>query len=134
MWNSKLIIALALCLVVGSAVLAQEEKWKELNQQARKLFQEGKYIEGIKIAENALNLAEKTFGPEDLNVAQSLNTLAELFFSHQGKYSNAEPLFKRSLEIYEKKLGPEDLNVATSLNFLACLYDDQRKYSNAEPL
>ncbi len=92
-----LAVVLALSLFVTSAVLAQQAKLVELNQQAMKLHQDGKYSDATKIVEEALRLAENTFGPDDPNVALSLNHLA-LLHEIQRKYSEAEPLFKRSLE------------------------------------
>ncbi len=133
MWPRKLIIVLALCLVVASAVLAQQEKWNELNQQVVKLHQEGKYTEATVIAEKSLEVAEKTFGSDNANVATALNNLAELY-RWQGKYSEAEALYKRSLTIREKALAPDHPDVATSLNNLAELYRSQGKYSGAEAL
>ncbi len=132
MRHRKLIVSLALCLVVASAVSAQD-KWNELNQKVVKLHQEGKYTEAIKTAEESLEMAERTFGPDHVNVATSLDSLAELYAS-QGRYSEAEPLYKRSLAIREKRLGPDHLDVATSLNNLAELYRSQGKYDEAEPL
>src|SRR5512139_3077500 len=115
MWPRKMIIALALCLVVASAVLAQQEKWNELNRQLVKLHQEGKYTEATVIAEKSLEVAEKTFGSDNANVATALNNLAELY-RWQGKYSEAEALYKRSLEIMERRLGPDHPDVARFLS------------------
>ncbi len=133
MWHGRLIVALALCLVVASAVLAQQEKWNELNQQVVKLYQDGKYTEATVIAEKSLEVAENAFGPDNASVATSLNNLADLY-RWQGKYSEAEALYKRSLTIREKALGPDHPDVATSLNNLAEMYSAQGKYSQAEPL
>ena len=91
MWQVRLIIALVLSLFVASAVLAQQEKWNELNQKMHKLYQEGKYAEATKIAEQALEVAEKTFGPEHPYVATSLAFLA-ILYKQQEKYAEAEPL------------------------------------------
>jgi tetratricopeptide (TPR) repeat protein len=133
MWHLKVITALALCLVGASTVLAQQEKWNELNQEMIKLNQQGKYAEAIKVAEKRLEIAERTFGPDHPNVATSLSNLAELYDS-QGMYSEAEPLFKRALAIREQALGPDDPDVAASLANLAELYRAQGKYAEAEPL
>ena len=92
--------ALALCLVLASAALAQQEEWKELNQQASELSRQGKSAEAIPIGKRALELAEKTFGPNHTNVAKSLDTLALLYWN-QRKYAEAESLYKRSLAIRE---------------------------------
>ena len=43
-------------------------------------------------------------GENHLNVALSLNNLAELYFC-QGKYSEAEPLYIQAVEIAERVLG-----------------------------
>ena len=71
--------------------------------------------------------------PDHLNVATSLNNLAELY-RNQGNYAQAEPLYKRSLAIMESILGPEHPDVATNLNNLAMLYHAQGHYAQAEPL
>jgi tetratricopeptide (TPR) repeat protein len=133
MWHRRLIIALALSLVVASAVLAQQERWNELNQEAWKLYQEGNYTVATKIAEKSLEVAEKTFGPDHPNVATSLTNLAVLYDS-QGKYAEAEPLYLRSLAIWVTRLGPDHPNVATCLNNLAALYRKIGKKEEASKL
>jgi tetratricopeptide (TPR) repeat protein len=124
----RLAVALGLCLVLTSAVLAQQEGWNELNQQAMKLHRQGKTAEAIPVGQRGLELAEKTFGPNHANVAKSLDNLARLYSSHR-KYADAELLYKRSLAIREKALGPEHPDVARSLNDLAKVY---RKTGRAE--
>ena len=131
-------IFLSLCVLLSAFVLtpasrAQEDRWKELQARAAALQDAGNYSEAISTAKEALNVAEATFGGEDVHVAASLNALASLYYS-QEKYADAEPLFKRALAIEEKALGPDDPHVATLLNNLAVLYDDQGKYADAEPL
>ena len=93
----------------------------------------GRYEEALPFLMKALAIREKSLGPEDLDVATSLNNLGELY-REQGQYGKAEPLYQRSLKIREKSLGPEDPAVATSLNNLALLYLTQGQYAKAEPL
>ena len=119
-------------LVAARPLPAQEARWYELNAQIRQLYQQGKYVEAIPPAQEALRVAEATFGPEHRNLATSLGYLA-LLYGHQGRYADAEPLFKRSLAITEKALGPDHPDVAMSLNNLATLYYDQGRYADAEP-
>ena len=76
------------------------------------------------VAKKALELAEKSLGPDHPTVATSLNNLAALFQA-QGQYTQAEPLYRRSLAIREKSLGPDHPDVATSLNNLAQHYQAQ---------
>ena len=85
---------------------AQEALWKEPYSKVLPLYQQGRYEEASKVAEEALHVAEKTFGPNHPHVAVSLNGLGELYRA-QGKCSEAEPLHNRSLEIFEKAVGPE---------------------------
>jgi CHAT domain-containing protein/Tfp pilus assembly protein PilF len=109
------------------------EEAKRLNEEAIKLYQQGKYNEAEPLYKRSLSIREKALGSNHPDVAASLNNLAGLYYS-QGNYSAAEPLLKRSLSIYEKALGSNHPDVATSLNNLAALYRTQGNYSAAEPL
>ncbi|MDB9823330.1 tetratricopeptide repeat protein, partial [Deltaproteobacteria bacterium] len=57
---------------------AKEDPWVTLSEQTATLYQQGQYSEATEVAEEALQLAEKTFGPEHANVATSLDNLAAL--------------------------------------------------------
>jgi tetratricopeptide (TPR) repeat protein/tRNA A-37 threonylcarbamoyl transferase component Bud32 len=105
----------------------------KLEQEIKKLYQAGKYAEAVPFALQLLDIREKTFGPEHLNTALTINNLAN-FYSDSGDYAKAEPLYQRSLKIREKVLGPEDPKTADSLNDLAALYDKMGYYAKAEPL
>jgi CHAT domain-containing protein/Tfp pilus assembly protein PilF len=109
-----------------------EEAYR-LNQEAVKLYQQGKYNEAEPLLKRSLDILQKALGANHPDVATSLNNLAQLY-SDQGNYSAAEPLYKRSLEIREKALGPNHADVALSLNNLGGLYLLQGNYSAAEPL
>jgi len=114
----------------SQAVLDEAER---LDQQAVKLDVEGQYRAAIAPAERALALREKALGPTHPLVAQSLNSLASLYWA-QGVYAKTEPLLTRALGIREKALGPTHPEVATSLNNLARLYQVEGAYAKAEPL
>jgi len=103
---------------------AQEALWKDLDDKAFTLYQQGRYAEAAKVAKDALKVAEETFGPDHPAVGTLLNNLAMLYRA-QGKYAQAESLHKRALAIQEKALGPEHPDVATTLNNLAGLYKAQ---------
>jgi tetratricopeptide (TPR) repeat protein len=120
----NLIIVVALCLGLTDQVTAQEALWKELDQTVNKLYEEGKYAEATRIAERAVEVASKTFGPDHPNVVTSLNDVAQLY-QQQGKYSEAEPFYKRSLAIREKALGKDPRGTAVALTNLALLYESQ---------
>ena len=90
-----------------------------LNRQIAQLKAAGKYAQAVPLAKQALALAEKR-GPDSPDVANALDTLAELYEA-ENKYAEAEPLLKRSLAIREKSPGQPD--VAASRERLAVAYD-----------
>src|SRR3989338_4939373 len=112
---AHIVLMAALGVSFVAPTYAQESLWNELNAKAFTLYQQGQYSEAATVAEEALKVAERTFGPDHPHVAASLNNLAELYKA-QGKYAQAEPLHKRALEILGKVLGPDHPHVATSLN------------------
>ena len=106
---------------------------KRLNDEIIKLYGAGKYDPAITLAERTLAIVEKAFGPDDLEVATSLNNLG-LLYKAKGDYERAEPFYQRALATLEKVLGTDDGKVATSLNNLAALYYAKGDYGRAEPL
>ena len=81
----------------------------------------------------SLAIREKSLGPEHLDVATSLNSLA-LLYADQRKYNAAEPLLKRSIGIRLKALGPEHPYVAAAVKDLAVIYRNQGRYAEADNL
>ncbi len=126
------LVVLTIILACGSAY-PQESTWNELKGRIRQLHRENRLDDAIKVARQALEVTEKTFGPEHPNTAVSLDYLALLYHS-QGRYDDAEPLYKRALAIREKARGPEDPDTVTSMNDLAVNYRRQGRYNAAEPI
>ncbi len=116
-----------------SAAVAERERWDTLYREGSALYREGKFAEALPVLQQALRLAESSFGAEDPTVAASLHAVASIYHS-QGKYAEAEPLYKRALEISEKYAGPKDSQVSQMLSSLAALYQAQGKLAEAEPL
>lgn len=92
-----------------------------------------RFAEAEPLVRRAIEIDEKTHGPDHPNVAMSLNSLA-LLFHNQGRQSEIEPVLKRALAIFEKSSGPEHPFVATNLNNLGMLYRNQGRLAEAEPL
>lgn len=126
-----LMMILIVLLVLPSCGL--RKLWGELNARVTALYQQGRYSEALDVAEEALKVAQETFGKERPEVAVSMNYLAELY-RLQGKYIEAEALYKRALEINEKVFGPDHPEVAVSLSYMALLYYAQREYEETESL
>ena len=127
------LFALGLWILACPASQSDDDEFKLLNQQVQTLFREGKYQEATPLAEKAVELAKRVYGPEHVRTATSLNNLA-LLYQDMGEYAKAEPLNEEALRIDQKVLGPEHLDTVTSLNNLALLYDDMGEYTKAEPL
>ncbi len=122
--------------ITGQETASQAESLEDalrLSEQVDKLHGEGKYDAALALAGRVLGIREKALGPDHLDVATSLNSLAALYRA-KGDYAKAEPLYQRALSIREKALGPEHSDVATSLNNLAGLYRIKGEYGRAEPL
>jgi tetratricopeptide (TPR) repeat protein len=97
-------------------------------QQAR-----GKFPEAQDFFESALKSAEKTSGPDSLQVAKLLDRLATVNYNN-GNPGKTESYYKRALAIREKALGAEHADVAHSLYNLAEFFQFQANYKAAEPL
>jgi tetratricopeptide (TPR) repeat protein len=112
------------------------ETWEAarlLNDTAYYLEDRAEYTEAEPLYRRALEIREKTLGPNHSDTATSLNNLAVLFRS-QRRYEEAEPLYRRALAIDEKALGPDHPDTATDLNNLGELFRRQGRHEEAEPL
>jgi tetratricopeptide (TPR) repeat protein len=81
----------------------------------------------------ALTIDEKSYGPNNPDVATELNNLAEVLRA-TNRLGEAEPLYRRALAIDEKSSGPDHPNVARDLNNLASLLQATNRLAQAEPL
>jgi eukaryotic-like serine/threonine-protein kinase len=81
--------------------------------------------------ERALAVGRRTFGTEDVRVAQSLNNLGVLQ-RVSGNLAAAEPLLVESLAIRRRLLGSDDKDVAITLVELARLLKDRGRSDEAE--
>jgi CHAT domain-containing protein len=61
----------------------------------------------------ALEIREKSFGPEHRYVAESLNDLGSLY-EKEGRYQEAQPLLERAVAIRARTLGPNHPELAES--------------------
>jgi tetratricopeptide (TPR) repeat protein len=78
-------------------------------------------------------LMAQQFGPERMEVARSLNVLADRYAA-QGKAAEAKPLYERALAIEEKAMGPEGLDLAITLDSYAAALRQMNRDAEAEPM
>lgn len=84
-------------------------------------LRDGKYDEGIKLAEESLALRESLLPPNDPDIADSLYWLIDLL-ENRGRLSDRErisQLYARVLQIRERAFGPNHPHVARLLNAIA---------------
>ncbi len=107
------------------------KKWNILTARVVAFYQQGWYSIAAKLAEETLEFAEKAFGTDHPNVAESLNNLALIHYS-QAKEAEAA-IFEQTLTQRQGKvLWPEYPDSAQYLNKLVLLNLAKRKYSQAE--
>jgi tetratricopeptide (TPR) repeat protein len=125
---------------------AEQQQLKEradnLNQEAIKLYQQGRYAESTKLLQEALQILEKLYPPEKYpqghpDLATSLNNLGFLL-QVQGEYAKALPYLEKALAMRERLYPKEEYpqghpDLAESLNNLGALLQDQGEYAKALP-
>jgi eukaryotic-like serine/threonine-protein kinase len=93
----------------------------------------GLYDSAGPLLEEALKLRRQTLGEEQVEVAQSLNNLAEVLHK-KSNYEAAEPLYRQALALQRKLLGQQHPDVAESLDNLAMVLVSRGNYKESEPL
>jgi CHAT domain-containing protein/Tfp pilus assembly protein PilF len=94
---------------------------------------QGRFADAEPLYKRAVEISERSLGPDHPQVAASLNNLATLYVD-QGRYVDAEQLFKQVLAMRERAFGPDHPQVAGSLSNLATLYRELNRNADAEPL
>ncbi len=84
------------------------------------------------LLKESLVLRRHRFGEAHVEVAKSLNDLAELRRA-QGRYPEAESLHRQALAIRTRVLGAQHPDVADSLNKMGLVLYNQGRYPDAEP-
>jgi len=130
---ATLLAIAGLILATASPVHPQGSEWEQLIQQAGQLYRAGEFERAMVLVKQVLQVVETALGPNHLDVAVVLNTLAGLYHA-QRRYARAEPLGARALAIRETALGPEHPDVAASLEDLAALCRQTGRDTEAELL
>lgn len=114
----------------GSAAL---DTWVKMTDDAVTLYQQRKHKDAIALARKALDYAVEKFGPEDPNVAESMDNLAT-YLTAEGEYKEAEELYQKALLIIEKNFGKDSAYTAIFLNYLSDFYRKIGKEEEAAKL
>ncbi|MGH7187049.1 MAG: tetratricopeptide repeat protein, partial [Pseudomonadota bacterium] len=148
LWQSHMTIGgdahqkgdLAAAETAFNAAIAEAEKSGPTDPRlAESLFQlaivfrdQGKLAEAIPLLQRALDIREKTQGPEHPDLGPILSNLAGLRIAADD-YAAAEQLYRRAFAIYQK-LPDIGEALAQIVNSIAGIYYVQGRYGDAEPL
>ena len=105
-----------------SAKLEFNEDLIKLNREVFQLDQAGEHEKALAIANEALGIAERVYGPDHPTAAAELRFIV-LVLMAAGRSAEAEPLIRRALAIDEKALGrdnPIDRVRSADLGGIAC--------------
>ena len=86
--------------------------------EARQLSHQGKLIQAIEKGNEALQMAEASFGAQSAEYAQALSDVAG-FYSRSGLYQEALRMGTEALDLRRQLLGEHHIDYASSLNNVA---------------
>lgn len=120
-------------LASSDALTAKRLEWGALFEKATAEIKAGRTDAGVIYVEQALRLAEQTFGSNDSYTQESIKSLASLYLA-QHRYAEAEPLYIRAMAVSARLLGDDHLETLTLAGELADTYQGLGRYADAEPL
>ena len=109
------------------------KRWKILNSKVIAFYQQGWYSVASSLAEETLEFAEKAFGPDHPNVAESLNNLALIYYT-QGKEAEPFILEEASPQPLAEVPSAKRSDNSQYLNQVVLLNLAKRKYALAESM
>jgi CHAT domain-containing protein len=117
--------------VVLFSASAQEARWVQMSEQVQQLRKEGRISQAIPLAQQTVQVAQATFGPNDRHVGLSLDELG-VPLSDQDDFAGAEAALRRALSIFQKISAPQSKDVGAALLSLAKFYHDHGRWGQAE--
>jgi len=125
--------ALTLVNAETEADLDSSASARLFNQAGLYLKARADYAAAEPLYRRALEIDEKSHGPNHPAVTIRLNNLANVL-RETNRLAEAEPLYRRALEVLEQSLDKEHPHVASPLSNLAGLLRETNRQAEAEPL
>ena len=127
------------CAVALSSIAAAQPREQSADEEIQALDRRtvellknlSKHGEAQSLAQQALDIAERSSGRDSAVVAQRLDNLA-FTIRIQHRYDEAEPLVVRALSIREKLFGSESPDLCQSLINVAVLHEIKRELAAAQ--
>jgi len=124
-------VTLVLVCAAMPAAYAQFNRWYQLSEQAVQIENQGNDAAALPVEQQAEQVAEATWGPQDAHVGLSLNVMGILETDLE-KFSDAETHLKRAEAIFTSIEGAQGKDVATVMNNLGVLYQTLARFPDAE--
>jgi tetratricopeptide (TPR) repeat protein len=102
-----------------------------LNAAAELSYAFGEFHQTEHLLEQVLKIQEKLLGPENVELAQTLNNLGVLRHT-QGRHTEAEAFYRWALEICEAHLSPQDPDAVNLLQNYAAFLQEVGRTPEAE--
>jgi CHAT domain-containing protein/Tfp pilus assembly protein PilF len=128
---SPIAAEMILLIALMPSASAQNARWYQLSEQVVQLQEKGKIAEAIPLAQDAVRVAEATYGPQDRHLGLSLNVLGVLFEDVE-KFTDADATLRRALDVMTRASGAESRDTASVLGNLGELYRLEGRYPEAE--
>lgn len=106
-------------------------KWEMLINESNELKYQFKYDQAIKLAQEAVEVAEKEFGKDTPATVPSLEHLADLY-SHNNEDDLRLEVYQRIYGIKEKSNNTNNADFYVLLNNMATIFQDKEQYELAE--
>ena len=129
--NFRAVVVTLLLTLPALTVADNLQQWKTLIRESQALHKGKQYDQAADKAAAALQLAERSFGGEDLKVSRSLRQLAYIY-GYQRRYPESIPLLRRALRITQVQQGPNHPDVADAMSTLALHLGNNREREEAE--
>jgi len=127
------ILILTLILLYIIHLIIQLWKYRRLNEESIKFFNQKEIDKEIIRLEEDIEITKKEFGIKHPNYLKILDKLASVYYSIKD-YEQAEIVYDVALEIKEEVYGKKHPEYVKSLNELFNLYILTREFHKAEPL
>jgi len=108
-----------------------DDIWNNLTNNFVDQYESGQYAQAAVAAHTAYNLAESTWGPDDINTADSMLKLG-IINETLGNLEQAKEYMLGSLVILETQLDPNHEDVAVVLTNLANVHFEEKQADKAE--
>ena len=121
----------AATILFSSPTFSASGSYQDALSSSSTLYEQGRFREAIPHAKEAIAIAEREIGADDVVYAALLDNLAGLYEAEMN-YAEARPLYRRALDIRVKAYGSTHPEVVNSLLILALIYDALGDYVAAE--